>query len=107
MIEFEAWDGTRKTAEVWSPGPVARSVWALLLDGNPIAINIDTRHEIKPPAPPWEWQARPCTIVGRYNQSHTSSACSCESRVRAVYLRENRFATEPLKPEEFRALTEE
>jgi hypothetical protein len=39
MIEFLALDGKLRTAEVWSNGPVARSVWALA-DGKAVAIQL-------------------------------------------------------------------
>lgn len=38
-MQFQTLNGETLTGEVWSPGPVARSVW-VLVDGSPYAVRL-------------------------------------------------------------------
>lgn len=42
-MEFRAASGETLTGEVWSPGPVAESVWVLLFDGSSRAVKFPSK----------------------------------------------------------------
>lgn len=104
MITFTASDGTDQAAEVWSPGPSPRTVWALLGDGAAVVVHLDKRTQVQPPGDPRDWRARPCTIVGVYNANHSSPHCSCATSARPRYYAECRDVPETLKSGELLTL---
>jgi hypothetical protein len=104
MITFAALDDTEQTAEVWSPGPLPRTVWALLTDGRPVVVHVDRLTEVHAPGDPRDWRARPCSIVGPYYVNHNSPSCSCADRARSNYLAECRNVPDTFKTGELLSL---
>lgn len=108
MVTFTDRNGVERQGEVWSPGPVPRSVWMLLSDGSTVAVYMDKRREIlNAPADPRTEPCRCGLVWARGNlvpkPGHNTKAYQCQScqpNAQARYLTQFRYAPSALKAAE-------
>lgn len=65
-MKFTDAEGREQNGEVWSPGPLASTVWVLLPDGKPVAVRLG---------------AAPCELMVTVNDPDRAARPSQEDRV--------------------------